>query len=207
MIKRLASLTIFVFILGCSPKKDKHTELEKFVALLSGKFSSREQAKEETGYSKVGLVGAPIWKNKHGYWLYQELYDEDKPTSVYYQRIINIKRLDSTIISSSGYLIPNKKKYINGWKDISIFDTLSIDSLQIRDGCDVYFKKKTSSIYQGKTKDRTCINSSKKEITYTTSNLVISADKITSWDRGYTLQGKQVWGKMQGPYKYKRVAK
>ncbi|GAA4112894.1 hypothetical protein GCM10022393_11530 [Aquimarina addita] len=205
MQKLLLFLISVTLLLGCNTRKNKHSELEDFISLLSGKFSSSEQAKKDSSYSKVCFVGVPIWKNKPGHWLYQELHNEDNPTVIYYQRIINIKKVDSVLFSTSSYVIPNKKKYSNGWKDISIFDTLSIDSLQIRDGCDVYFEKKTSSIYQGKTKDKNCISSSGNKPTYITSHLVISADKITSWDRGYSMQGKQVWGKIQGPYRYKRI--
>jgi len=198
-------LILLVLTSSCSMKKSDDPQLDDFVKLLSGKFSSKQQSETESGYSAIGLVNKPIWKDRSGYWFYQELYNEENSTSIYNQRILNIRRVDSVTLSSTSYVIPNQKKYINAWKDVSIFNILNIDSLHIREGCDVYFKKKTSTIYQGKTKKETCTSSFSKKISYTTGNIIISRKKITSWDRGYDSNGKQVWGKIQGPYKFLRV--
>lgn len=195
-----------MFTLSCDTKKSDDPQLDDFIKLLTGKFSSKKQSELESGYSAVSLVNKSIWKDRSGYWLYQELYDEKNSTSTYNQRILNIRRIDSTTLSTTSYVIPNQKKYTNAWKDVSIFNHLNIDSLKIREGCDVYFEKKTSTIYQGKTKNGTCSSSFSKKISYTTGNIVISTKKITSWDRGYDNNGKQVWGKIQGPYKFIRVS-
>lgn len=205
MRKLLPFLITLIFLCNCNSKVVNDPELEDFVQILTGKFSSKKQAKEESGYAAVCLINSPIWKDQSGYWFYQELFNEEKSTAIYNQRIINIKRVDSITISSSSYIIPNKKKYINGWKDTSLFNQLTIDSLTVRAGCDVYFKKKTSTIYQGKTSKNSCSSSFSKKIKYTTSNIVMSRNKISSWDRGYDSEGKQVWGKIEGPYDFIRV--
>ncbi|MBW1296934.1 chromophore lyase CpcT/CpeT [Aquimarina litoralis] len=205
MRKSLLFLIILIFSIGCNTKTIDDPELEDFAKILVGNFSSKKQAKEESGYSAVGLINKVIWKDRSGIWLYQELFAEGKTNAIYNQRILNIKRVDSNTLSSTSYVIPNQKKYINAWKDISVFDNLTIDSLTIREGCDVYFRKKTSTIYQGKTNKETCSSSFSKKISYTTSNIVISRNKISSWDRGYDSNGKQVWGKIQGPYEFIRI--
>ncbi|WP_299608309.1 chromophore lyase CpcT/CpeT [uncultured Aquimarina sp.] len=205
MRKLLPFLITLIFLCNCNSKVVNDPELEDFVQILTGKFSSKKQAKEESGYAAVCLINSPIWKDQSGYWFYQELFNEEKSTAIYNQRIINIKRVDSITISSSSYIIPNQKKYINGWKDTSLFNQLTIDSLTVRAGCDVYFKKKTSTIYQGKTSKNSCSSSFSKKIKYTTSNIVMSRNKISSWDRGYDSEGKQVWGKIEGPYDFIRV--
>jgi len=194
-------------MIRCTTKvdPDPDPQLRNFSELFTGKFSSTKQAEKDASYSSVILINTPIWKDRSGYWLYHELHDEENSTFIYNQRIINIRRLDSTVIRTISYIIPNKKKYINAWKDTSIFNNLNVDSLTIRDGCDVYFKKMTSTIYQGKTKKGNCLSSFSKKIAYTTSDIVISNDQISSWDRGYCSNKKQVWGKIQGPYKFIRV--
>ncbi|OED41614.1 hypothetical protein AB832_03285 [Flavobacteriaceae bacterium (ex Bugula neritina AB1)] len=198
--------TLFLFLSGCKSDEICDIELHNFVTLLNGNFSSREQAERESGYYNIGLSNISIWKNQPGFWIYQELFNSENPKKIYTQRILKIERVDSITISSSSYIIPNQKKYSNGWKKASIFDQLRIDSLKIRSGCEVYFRKKTSSIYQGKTNNRTCTSNSIKNVAYITSNVVISHDIISSWDRGYTIDGKQIWGKIQGPYIYKRIS-
>lgn len=205
MRKLLPFLISLIFLCNCKTKVVNDPELEGFVQILTGKFSSKKQAQEESGYAAVCLINTPIWQNQSGYWFYQELFSEEKSTAIYNQRIIQIKRVDSITLSSTSYVIPNQKKYTNGWKDASLFNQLTIDSLTIREGCDVYFRKKTSTIYQGKTYKNSCSSSFSKKIEYTTSNIVISSKKISSWDRGYDSKGKQVWGKIQGPYNFIRV--
>ncbi|SEL97310.1 CpeT/CpcT family [Aquimarina amphilecti] len=205
MPKVFLLIILLILTYGCDTKKSSDPELDNFAQLLTGKFSSKKQSKQELDYSAVSLVNAPIWKNRAEHWFYQELYDEKNNAAIYNQRILRIRRVDSLTISSTSYVIPNRKKYVNAWKDVSIFNLLSIDSLKIREGCDVFFKKKTSTIYQGKTKKGTCSSSFSKKISFTTSNIVISRNKISSWDRGYDNKGKQVWGKIQGPYNFIRV--
>jgi len=198
-------LFLAVLSVSCDQKAKNKPVNHDFIELFPGRFSSKKQAQEESGYSAISLVNKPIWKDRPGHWFYQELYDEKNDASIYYQRIINIQIEDSLHIISSSYAVPNKKKYSHGWKNTAIFNQLTIDSLSARDGCNVVFKKKTSTIYQGKTKKRTCLSSFSKKISYTTSNIVITKNKITSWDRGYDTNGKQVWGKIKGPYKFIRI--
>ncbi|WP_378177710.1 chromophore lyase CpcT/CpeT [Aquimarina sp. SS2-1] len=206
MRRLLLFIAVWSLTSSCNSKIEHESPLIDFTRTLEGKFSSKKQSVTDSGYASVCLINIPIWQDREGHWFYQELYDEKDNTSIYNQRILNIQKIDSTTITSTSYVIPNRKKYINAWKDISIFDQLTADSLKIRDGCDVYFKKKTSTIYHGKTKKGTCSSSFSNKISYTTSNVVISKNKITSWDRGYDINGKQVWGKIQGPYKFIRLA-
>jgi len=199
-------IILLCFIISCETKKKQDVRLQDFVTAISGKFSSQEQVNKEPSYSAVIFSNTRIWKERPGYWLYQELYDPEKNNSVYYQRIINVKRVDSVIISSSSYIIPDQKKYKNAWKNPQVLDHLTKDSLSIRNGCDVHFKNKVSSIYHGKTKKGTCLSNFSEKISYTTSDIVISKNKISSWDRGYDSNGKQVWGKIQGPYIFVRIS-
>ncbi|MFD2565069.1 chromophore lyase CpcT/CpeT [Aquimarina rubra] len=204
-MRSLLFLSLLFVTISCNTKIEHDSPISDFTKNLIGKFSSKNQANKDSGYASVHLVNIPIWEDRQGHWFYQELYDEKDNSSIYNQRILNVQKLDSLTISSTSYVIPNQEKYVNAWRDISIFNHLTPDSLKIRDGCDVYFKKKTSTIYHGKTKNGTCSSTFSKKISYTTSNVVISKNKITSWDRGYDINGKQVWGKIQGPYKFIRL--
>ncbi len=204
MLRLLLFMSLLAFTISCDTKTSDDSKLQDFTDLLSGKFSSEKQSELDSSYPAVYLVNIPIWEDKPGYWLYHELYDKKNNSSVYNQRIINVRREDSVTLSTISYVIPNQKKYINAWRDISVFNFLTIDSLKRRDGCDVYFKK-TSTIYQGKTKKGTCLSNFTENIAYTTSNVVVSKNKISSWDRGYDITGKQIWGKIQGPFQFVRI--
>ncbi len=191
-------------ILSCNSKVAKDDELDHLMSFLVGEFSNEEQAKNDDGFAFLRLINIPIWKNKPGHWIYTELYDANKDNYVYTQRILQYERVDSSTFKSTSYQILNAKDYKQGWKDISVFDKLTIDSLKIRNGCNIFFEKNTSTIYTGKTKKKSC-SSTIDSIEYITSNFVISRNKISIWNKGYNDEGKQVWGKINGPYKYKKA--
>ncbi|RKN02526.1 hypothetical protein D7035_23010, partial [Aquimarina sp. AD1] len=94
MQKPFLILFLIIVTLGCNTKKSKDQELDDFVKIISGNFSSKKQSKQESGYSAVNLYNYPIWENRSGYWFYQELFDHKNNTSVYNQRIVHIKRVD-----------------------------------------------------------------------------------------------------------------
>ncbi len=197
---------VLVFVSSCKSEIIKDTELHNLVTLLVGEFSNLEQSKNDSSFSHLKMVNTRIWKSKQGYWVYSELFDAKKTDVIYGQRILNYERVDSSTFKSTSYTISNAQDYRMGWKNESIFDTLTVDNLIMRDGCQVYFKKSTSTIYTGKTRKKSC-SSSIDYIDYITADFVVSRDKISLWNRGYSKKGKQVWGKIRGPHKYKRTSK
>ncbi len=206
-MKKISSIIFLFFVFySCNSNRIKDIELHNLTTLMIGEFSNKEQAKQDNSFPNSLMINVRIWKNKPGYWIYSELSDASENNIVVHsQRIINYERIDSITFKSTGYRIPNEKDYQSPWKNIGVFDKLTLDSLQIRNGCEVYFKKKTSTIYSGKTNNELC-SSSVDYINYISSSFVVSKDKISIWTRGYDKKGKQVWGKIRGPYKYKRLA-
>lgn len=203
MKKRFILFTFILFACSNSQKRDK--DFVRFVKILEGTFSSKKQSEKDPSFHHVNLSNTRIWEDKKEVWFYQELYNPNRTTSIYNQRIIQVKRLDSFTISSTSFIIPDAKKYVNGWKNKDIFDSLTIKDLKKREGCDVFFRKKTSSIFLGKTKNKTCQSIFRKEMVFITSVVVLSDEKITSWDRGYDEKNRQVWGKIQEPYAYDKI--
>jgi len=202
----LSGIFLTLLFWGCQPKGKYDKELHDLSNLLSGSFTSQEQSKTNIGYANFTLKNQRIWKKSPGFWFYSEIHSTDKPYKVYLQRILNISRIDSITLKSVGYtILRNREDYINGWEEPLIFDKLSIDSLKIKEGCDIYYRQKSPSIYIGKTKEGAC-KSTFKNISYFSSNVVVSPDLISIWDRGYDTENKQVFGKINKPYKYKRIS-
>ncbi len=209
-------LIIFLstFLSSCNSNPIKDIELHNLVALLIGEFSNKEQAENDSSFTHLNLINIRIWKDKPGYWIYSEVSDAKGDHHIYNQTILNYERLDSSTIKSTSYKIISAKDHSVDLNNIEfserpstkLFDRLTLDSLEIKTGCQVYFKKKTSTIYSGKTNKGSC-NSSIDYIDYIMSTYVVSKDKISIWTKGYNNNGKQVWGKIKGPYKYKRTHK
>ncbi len=206
MNQLLRIIFLLVLISGCSSKTTKDPGLDNLVSLIEGEFSNKDQVKGDIGFAYLHMANTAIWKDRPGYWIYTEVYSPKKDTFIYTQRILQYERLDSLSFKSTSYTIPNAKKYKRGWQNKSIFNDLTIDSLKVRKGCEVFFHKNTSTIYTGKMHKKSC-TSTIKNVNYITTNFVISKNKISVWNRGYNVEGKQVWGKINGPYKYKKEPK
>ncbi|WP_103070977.1 chromophore lyase CpcT/CpeT [Aquimarina sediminis] len=200
-------LIIFLSLLfsSCNSAPIKDPELHKLVVLLVGSFSNKEQAENDSSFASLHMTNTRIWEERIGYWVYSEVSDANKDHYIYSQRIINYERLDSSTLKGTSYEIPNIEEYNTDQKKSTFLSNLTPDSLEIRAGCQVYFKKKTSTIYSGKTNKGSCTNAL-DYIDYTTSTYVISKDNISIWTKGYNNNRKQVWGKINGPYKYKRLS-
>lgn len=200
----LPIIFLLIIFISCNSKSIKDIELHHLATLMIGEFSNKEQATQNSGFLHSHMINTRIWKDKPGYWIYSELSDVKKNNYVYSQRIINYERIDSITFESTAYKIHNEENYKLGWKDIEVFEKLTLDSLQIRKGCQVYFKKKTSTIYSGKINKGTC-PCSIDYVDYISSSFVVSKDKISIWTKGYDKKGKQIWGNFRGPYKYKKI--
>ena len=199
-------ILLVLLFTACNTQKTEPTELDELAAYLSGSFSSKEQSETEKGYANVNLINIPIWPDKEGgIWLYSETLSGDNNDIIYLQRILHITKYDSISYRSVAYMLPHAKSFKHGWKDITVFDTLTEEDLTPREGCDVYYRKKTSSIFTGKTDDQTCL-SHMKGVKYIINTTVLGANKITVWDRGYNKEGQQTWGKIEGPYKFLRTS-
>ncbi|MBP2830911.1 chromophore lyase CpcT/CpeT [Aquimarina sp. U1-2] len=203
MNRLLLFLILFVLFSGCTTEKAKDVELNNLVSLLIGNFSNAEQAKDDPSFAHLSLINVQIWEERPGIWIYSKISDIEQ-NYIYSERIVNYNTIDSTKFSSTSYTIPKKKNYQYDWEDVTTFDAIPFKELNKRDGCDMYFSKKTSTIYSGKIKKGVCM-SRLEGVHYLTSSLVLSKDKISIWTKGYDEKGKQVWGKIKGPYKYKRI--
>ena len=200
------SLLIFSIILvaSCDEVGNRDSEIEEFINAITGIFSSEDQSKKEVGYTNLTLVNTRIWEDRLGYWIYSENFLTDQPNKVFLQRIINIERIDSITLKTTRYALKKPDTYKNAWKNTELFYNLNKEDLVYKVGCEMYYSKKTSTIYHGQNKPKSCL-SELENVTFLMSNIVLSEDKISVWVKGYNDSGKQVWGKIKGPYQYVRL--
>jgi len=81
---------------------------------------------------------------------------------------------------------------------------IDVADLTARSGCDVHVEW-TGDRFVGGTVGHEC-GSTLNGASYATSEAEIRADGFTSWDRGFTADGEQVWGAVAGPYEFARTA-
>lgn len=196
-------LTVLIFLAG-SHVNAQTGSIDELVSWMSGTFSSAAQAAQDTDYYAISLVMTPIWENRYPgqHWLYVEqslTTQQDKP---YRQRIYQVEALLDGTFSSAVYLLPDEKVAIGKGNESSFFDQWEPEDLHIRDGCAVYLSY-SEGVFTGSTRGQDC-KSSLKGASYATSEVVLSVDGIVSWDQGFDLGGKRVWGAEKGGYIFDR---
>ena len=80
--------------------------------------------------------------------------------------------------------------------------TFSADDVIERAGCAVHLTWQNDR-FNGATTGREC-ESTLMGASYATSEVELRANGFTSWDRGFDVSGRQVWGATAGPYQFSR---
>lgn len=206
-ITSMKTLKILFFIIVLSVHSLSQTEddLTTLFKWMEGSFSSEEQANTDSNYFNISLEMKRIWNDRNdGYWLYVEQASAQTKDKPYRQRIYNLTKVGSTIVSTI-FSLPNEKDYIGGWQNPDLFDKLSPDSLLKRDGCEVLIKRADEKTFTGSTVDNNC-PSNLRGAAFATTEVIITEDKMISWDRGLNNKGEQVWGAVNGGYIFNKIS-
>lgn len=184
------------------PKKKETVdeELHLLASWMAGTFSNHDQARHAETYSYVYLFMIPILKNDaNGYWFYVEQAMADQLDAPYRQRVYHLNRVNKDLMESKIYALTDPARYARAHDNLPILDTLTHNMLSLRMGCSVILRRLNEESFAGSTLGEGCPSELRGAI-YTTSQVVINAHQMISWDRGYDRGGKQVWGATMGGY-------
>lgn len=191
------------------PSKADFERLATLVSYMTGSFDSGEQAKADPTYFDIRLHMTPIWTTAGGEsakWLYIEQAMANQLAKPYRQRIYRVSSLGGGRFTSEVFELPGDPlTFAGSWKNPEAFANLKPDMLTAREGCIINLTDKKES-FVGSTHAQDCI-STLRGAAYATSEVVISADQLVSWDRGFDAQGKQVWGATKGGYIFRKRAR
>ncbi|MCX6140250.1 MAG: chromophore lyase CpcT/CpeT [Candidatus Kapabacteria bacterium] len=198
--------TILVVLIGlllfspCAVRAQKpDADLEVLVAWMEGSFSSELQSKADTSYFNVRLHMKRIWRERtDGYWLLVEQAISTSLDKPYRQRVYHVHRVEENMIESQVYTWKKPAAVIGAWRDTTSLANLGLEDIAIRRGCEVYMQM-DSEMFFGSTHGTAC-SSELRGASYATSEVKILANRIISWDRGFSSDGTQVWGATTGGY-------
>ena len=179
------------------------SELKELFALMQGSFNSEIQAEVDSTHYNISLHMYPIWENK-GHFLYVEQALTSTPKKPYRQRIYEVKRDSDSTFSSAIYKLDVDSLWIGKWKNPKAFDSISLNNIALKEGCEVILKRIAPNQFIGKTGDDTCI-STMRGASYARSEVEILEDKIISWDRGFDSNGNYVWGAEKAGYIFNKI--
>lgn len=195
-------LLISTLILSCNTAKTKlniSSELNELVTIMQGQYSSEAQSIRDKNYFNISLRMIPIWKDK-GHYLYVEQAMFEKQDKPYRVRIYKISQKGNEFLSEI-YTLKDEKKWIGKWNSPTSFEELSIDDIELKEGCEVILKRTNKNEFKGQTGYKTC-PSELRGASYATSIVTITKNKILSWDQGFDVNEKQVWGAEKGGYEF-----
>jgi len=188
-----------------SDEKSK-SDLALLVSYMQGSFSSEEQSKQDTNFFDIRLQMKPMWQDRtDAVWIYVEQAVASKMDRPYRQRVYRVSQLSDGTFESAVFTFPDPLKYAGDWRKDKPLEELSPSDLTERKGCSVFLVKNEDGSFTGGTKGKAC-DSDLRNAKYASSEVVINANGMTSWDRGYNEKDEQVWGATKGSYIFKKVS-
>ncbi|WP_204346277.1 chromophore lyase CpcT/CpeT [Psychroserpens algicola] len=209
MLRPFVMLTIVLMLVSCkndkqnTPNTTPTNHLPELFSLMQGSFNSEVQSQVDSTYFNIALHMYPIWEDK-GNFLYVEQALNARQNKPYRQRIYEITLVNDSMYSSAIYTIEHDSLWIGKWKTPKAFDSLAMDKVTKKEGCEVILKRIEPNYFKGKTGDKTCA-SSLYGASYATSEVEILEDKIISWDRGFDDKGEHIWGAEKGGYIFNKL--
>lgn len=176
--------------------------LEPLVSLMVGRFSSAQQADKDSTYFNISLVTVPVMQGRtDGFWMYVEQALSKSRYRPYRQRVYQVQ-YRSGYWTTSIYLLKNPDFWINAQDDTFRLNRMRTDSLVKRNGCDITLRRNNRT-FSGKTEYSTCPSEVRGAV-FATSEVTLQKDKLVSWEKGFSPDGKQVWGAEKGGYIFLR---
>lgn len=214
-MKKYLLLTVLILFVGnlcaqinINDNSDVNTksDLALLVSYMQGSFSSEEQSKQDTNYFDIRLQMKPMWQERtDAVWIYVEQAVSSKLEKPYRQRVYKVTQLSDGTFESAVFTFPDPLKYAGDWKKDKPLENLTPEDLIQRTGCSVYLSKNDDGSFSGSTKGKGC-ESDLRNAKYASSEVVINAKGMTSWDRGFNEKDEQVWGAVTGGYVFKKVS-
>jgi len=202
----LVAITAAALLGACSATRTEpaaRPNVERVAALLTGVFSSAEQARVEPAYFEVRLVVHPIWSERgDGPWLYVEQAMATALERPYRQRVYHLVA-DGEAVVSEVYELPDPARAVGCFREERPLAELAPADLVRRAGCEIVLVPVGGDEFQGSTLGSAC-PSSLNGAAYATSQVVLRDGLLASWDRGFDAAGRQVWGATDGAYEFLR---
>lgn len=197
---RLANLLLCMALtLGVSAQRTR--ALEQVAYAMAGAYTSAEQAKADSSYLAMELEVVRIWhKRKDGAWLYVEQAHADNKEKPEGQWMYHLSQVNDSTFTWDMLKIRNAAEFRGAYAVPGRLLGLATDSLERQVGCAITLHKR-GQLYVGSSAEGQC-NSTQGGAAYSSTEVMLSNERLVIWERGWNAQGKQVWGGEVGGYVY-----
>jgi hypothetical protein len=195
---------VFFILISSNIFAQTEKDFETLGNWMQGSYTSEEQSKNDSDYYSISLNMIRIWENRtDGYWFYVEQAASESIEKPYRQRISHLVQ-ENGLIKNIIFSLPDERKFIGGYNNPELFNSLAPDSLEEKIGCEVIIKRQDKDTFTGSTVEDNCTNNL-RGASYATSDFTITSTMLISLDRGYNDKGQQVWGAEKGGYIFKKI--
>ncbi|MEE4273385.1 MAG: chromophore lyase CpcT/CpeT [Thermoanaerobaculales bacterium] len=189
---------------GPAAADDPANDLQRLVEWMTGAFSTAVQAEQNLEFFVVDLHAAPIWPDRDdGHWIYVEQAMREYGDRPYRQRIYRLSEPAPGLFEIRIHLLPDPGSAVGAWREESPLAEIDVASLTARVDCSIYLRRRGDR-FIGSTLASLC-TSTLRGAAYATSEVMVTADGMISWDRGFAEGGSQVWGAVSGGYVFDRI--
>ncbi len=213
-----------------TPEPAETSTLDQAVSLMTGSFTTAEQAAADPDFFDIRLQMVRIWAPRPGTkvegdtpppasgdgtvakqastatWLYVEQAAAAAMSRPYRQRVYKVTQDPDGTIRSETFVLPgDAMKFAGAWRTPESFDAIKPADLTLKEGCAVILRSTKEDVFEGGTQGKGC-PSDRSGASYATSEVTMSAWGLVTLDRGYDKNDQQVWGSTKGGYRFKRVS-
>ncbi|MBA4299762.1 CpeT/CpcT family [Algoriphagus alkaliphilus] len=195
---------VFLIVLSVPMQASAQSDLlQKFLGRFAGTYSSERMASENPSRVHVILTIKPIWKDRSdGAWFYLEQAAYHQREVPYRTAVLKVFEQDGKIISRN-YTFENKDIFLDGEERPFPIERFSPSALDAK-YCDILFEVDFSGNFVGKTPDGGCQNSFKGAQVFTNESY-LTKEFLISRDRGWSQEGKQLWGPEDFGYLFEKI--
>ncbi len=175
---------------------------QQLAEALVGRFDSSAQSHADEDYRDVTLttcrVDAPALGDQV---LYVEQAITETLAEPYRQRVYVLEPEGADGLVSRVYALQDPAGAVGACAQDEPM-TLVAEAVEEREGCAVHLTWQ-HGLFVGSTRGDAC-SSGLRGARYATSQVVVTADRLLSWDQGWSEPGEQAWGATDGPYRFER---
>lgn len=180
--------------------------LDRVATLLTGTFSSADQALADKNFRHAVLHAVRIWPERaDGPWLYLEQALPEALDQPYRQRVYQLAAPADGSLEVRIFTLDDPIKATGAWQKSDPLADLTPAHLAFNEGCTIIFRAMPDGAFVGSTRGDGCA-SDLRGATHATTDATLTSEKIVWWERGYNASGRQVWGSATGGYVFKRQA-
>lgn len=180
--------------------------LDRLATLLTGTFSSADQALADKNFRHAVLRAVRIWPERaDGPWIYVEQALPEALDQPYRQRVYQLATAADGALEVRVFTLDDPIKATGAWQKHAPLADFTPDHLTFNEGCTLFFRAMPDGSFVGSTRGNGCA-SDLRGATHATTDATLTSEAIVWWERGYNASGRQVWGSATGGYIFKRQA-